>query len=682
MAAARPWPLGVEGIAYGGDYNPEQWPDEVRLEDVELMREAGVNLVSVAIFAWATLEPREGEYDFGWLDATMDRLAAAGIRVALATATASPPPWLTRRHPEILPQREDGTVLGQGGRQSYAVSSPVFREYALRMTRTMAERYGDHPALALWHVDNELGCHVPHDYSDNAAAAFRTWLEARYGTIEGLNAAWGTAFWSQRYDSFDEILPPRTAPTYANPGQQLDFARFSSDELLVHYRALRDVLREVTPHVPTTTNLMLSSATKWMDYFSWADDLDLIANDHYLIAADPRSQIELALAADLTRGVGGGDPWILMEHSTSAVNWQPRNRTKRPGEMLRNSLAHVARGADGVMFFQWRQSQAGAEKFHSAMVPHAGRDTDVWRNTVGLGRALEALAPVAGSRVRSRAALVVDYPSWWGSELDSHPTQHLSYSGELLRWYTALWDLGIGVDLVPLDADLAAYDLVVLPTVYTVSDADAARVTAAAEAGTHIVISFFSGIVDEQDRIRLGGYPGAFRELLGVRSEEFYALQEGEVLHLDDGTAADLWSEKTHLEGAEAVRTWADGELAGLPAVTRREIGGTGDDGTGGDRSEGASAWYVAARPSADGLRTLVAQIADGAGVGPVLPGLARDVEAVRRIAEDGTSFLFVLNHSDADQVIAVRGRELLAGADADGALLVPAGGSAVVQEA
>lgn len=231
---------------------------------------------------------------------------------------------------------------------------------------------------------------------------------------------------------------------------------------------------------------------------------------------------------------------------------------------------------------------------------------------------------------------------------------------------------------MPLDADLAAYDLVVLPTIYTASDADAARVAAAAEAGTHIVVSFFSGIVDEQDRIRLGGYPGDFRELLGVRSEEFYALQEGETLYLDDGTAADLWSEKTHLEGAEAVRIWADGELAGLPAVTRREIGGTG--GTGG--SGGAAAWYVAARPSADGLRALVAQIAEGAGVGPVLPGLARDVEAVRRIAEDGTSFLFVLNHSDADQVIAVRGRELLAGADADGALLVPAGGSAVVQEA
>ena len=321
------------------------------------------------------------------------------------------------------------------------------------MTRVMAERYAEHPALALWHVDNELGCHVPQDFSDHAAAAFRRWLESRYGSIEVLNEAWGTAFWSQRYGSFDEILPPRAAPTYPNPTQQLDFARYSSDELLAHYRALREVLAEVTPNVPATTNFMLSSATKWMDYFAWAGDVDVVANDHYVIAADPRGQIELAFAADLSRGVAGGDPWILMEHSTSAVNWQPRNRTKGPGEMLRNSLSHVARGADGIMFFQWRQSKAGAEKFHSAMVPHAGKDSDVWRGTVALGRALEALAEVAGSRVLNRVALVMDYPSWWASELDSHPTQALRYNEEMLRWYTALWDLGIGVDLVPTGTD-------------------------------------------------------------------------------------------------------------------------------------------------------------------------------------------------------------------------------------
>ena len=204
-------------IQYGGDYNPEQWPLATRIEDVELMQQAGVTLVSVGIFSWAQLEPREGEYEFGWLDDILDRLHAAGIKVTLATATASPPPWLTRKHPEFLPVLADGTVLHPGGRQAYRVSSPAYREYVLRMTRTMAERYGTHPALALWHVDNELGCHVPHDFSDDAAVGVPTLARDRYGTVEALNDAWGTAFWSQRYDDFDEVLPPRSAPDARQP---------------------------------------------------------------------------------------------------------------------------------------------------------------------------------------------------------------------------------------------------------------------------------------------------------------------------------------------------------------------------------------------------------------------------------------------------------------------------------
>jgi len=657
-------------IQYGGDYNPEQWPLATRIEDVALMQQAGVTLVSVGIFSWAQLEPREGEYDFGWLDDVLDRLAAAGIKVALATATASPPPWLTRKHPEILPELADGTVLHPGARQAYRVSSPVYREYAVRMTRTMAERYKDHPALALWHVDNELGCHVPHEFSDDAAVAFRRWLEARYGTVEALNAAWGTAFWSQRYDDFDEVLPPRSAPSYPNPTQQLDFARFSSDELLTHYRALRDVLREVTPDVPTTTNLMLSTSTKWMDYFSWADDLDVIANDHYTRASDPEAHIELAFSADLTRGVAGGDPWILMEHSTSAVNWQPRNRTKRPGEMLRHSLSHVARGADAVMFFQWRQSAAGAEKFHSAMLPHAGTDTAVWRNTVELGAALRALSDVEGSRVRGRAAIVFDYPAWWGTELDSHPSAAVTYPDRVLAHYRALWQRNITVDIVPPSADLSGYALVVVPTLYLVSDADAANIAAAADRGASVLVTYFSGIADENDHIRLGGYPGAFRELLGVRTEEIWALQDGETLTLDDGTRADVWSEQMHLApGTEAVRTFTDGDLAGWPALTRRPVG-TG------------AAWYLATRLDADGLQGVTDALIAEAGLTPVVEGAPAGVEAVRRVADDGRSWLFVLNHTDDDVSVPTSGRELLGDQDvADGSLVVAAGGVAVVRE-
>src|SRR6478736_3271975 len=295
----------VAGIAFGGDYNPEQWPASVRQEDLELMQEAGVNFLSVGIFSWALLEPAEGQYDFGWLDEVMDNLAGIGVKVALATATAAPPAWLVRKHPEILPVTADGTVLGPGSRRHYTPSSSAYRRYAAGITRVLAERYKDHPALALWHVDNELGCHVSEFYGEEDAAAFRRWLEQRYGSIEVLNEAWGTAFWSQHYASFEEIIPPRAAPTTLNPTQRLDFQRFSSWALMDYYRSLLAVIREVTPDVPATTNLMVSSATKSMDYFDWAQDLDVVANDHYLVAADPEREIELAFSADLTRGVAG-----------------------------------------------------------------------------------------------------------------------------------------------------------------------------------------------------------------------------------------------------------------------------------------------------------------------------------------------------------------------------------------
>ena len=317
----------------------------------------------------------------------MDALHAAGIRVDLATATASPPPWLTHRHPEMLPVTQDGRTLSPGGRQAFCPSSPVYREHALALCTALAERYHDHPALALWHVSNELGCHNARCYCDVSAAAFRTWLRHRYDDdVARLNDAWGTAFWSQRYDDFEQVLPPRVAPTHANPTQQLDFRRFSSDQLLDNFVVERDVLHRISPGVPVTTNFMVMRQTIEMDYLRWGRELDVVSNDHYLISAEADGHRELAFSADLTRGTAGGRPWLLMEHSTSAVNWQPRNRAKVPGEMIRNSLAHVAHGADAVLFFQWRASRAGAEKFHSGLLPHAGTETRQWREVVELSR--------------------------------------------------------------------------------------------------------------------------------------------------------------------------------------------------------------------------------------------------------------------------------------------------------
>lgn len=655
----------VEGIAYGGDYNPEQWPVSVRLEDLELMKEAGVTFLSVGIFSWALLEPVEGEYNFGWLDEVMDNLSGAGIKVALATATAAPPAWLVRKHPEILPVTADGTVLGPGSRRHYTPSSAAYRRYATGITRVIAERYKDHPALALWHVDNELGCHVSEFYGEEDAAAFRTWLERRYGSIEALNAAWGTAFWSQNYGSFDEILPPAIAPSTLNPGQQLDFQRFNSWALMDYYKSLVAVLREVTPTIPCTTNLMASSATKSMDYFEWAKDLDVIANDHYLVAADSERHIELAFSADLTRGIAGGDPWILMEHSTSAVNWQPRNQPKMPGEMLRNSLSHVARGADAVMFFQWRQSFAGSEKFHSAMVPHGGRDTRVWREVVELGSALKRLAPVRGSRVESKAAIVFNYEAWWASEIDSKPSQDVKYLDVLRAFHRSLFLRGISVDIVHPSASLEGYDLVLVCTLYSVTDDAAANISAAAHAGATVLVTYFSGIVDEKDHIRLGGYPGAFRELLGIRVEEFHPLLAGAQLKLSDGGVSTVWSEDLRLAGAEAVQTFTEYPLEGVPALTRHAVGS-------------GAAWYLATFPDRDGIESVVERLLAESGVAPLAQADA-GVELTRRRAADGSSYLFAINHSRSSASVLASGTDLVSGEPFAGTLA--AGSVAVISE-
>jgi beta-galactosidase len=626
--------------------------------------------VSVAIFSWALLEPAEGRYEFGWLDRVLDLLHESGVRVDLATATASPPPWLAARYPETLPVTYDGRRMWPGGRQAFCPSSPVYRERATALAEQLATRYRDHPALTLWHVGNELGAHNAHCYCDVSAAAFREWLQDRYGELDGLNSAWGTAFWSQRYHGWDEIWPPRLAPTFANPTQQLDFRRFSSDELLANFRMERDVLHRITPGVPVTTNFMVMKFVRDMDYWAWAREVDVVSNDHYLDSADPDARVELALCGDLTRSLARGRPWLLMEHSTSAVNWQPRNVAKQPGQLRRTSLAHVARGADGALFFQWRASRAGAEKFHSALVPHAGKDTKVWRESVGLGRDLEALREVAGSTVRADVAIVFDWQAWWAIELDSHPSTDVTYLDAVHSYYRALWDAGVTCDFAHPEDDLSTYRLVIVPTLYTVTDLSAQRLRDFVESGGTAVVTYFSGIVDENDHIRLGGYPGAFRDVVGVRVEEFFPLRAGEVVTLDDGGSATVWTELLALTGAEAVSSYADGPLPGVPAVTRHRFGA-------------GTAWYVATRLDASGIAALVQRVLTELAVDATAATTA-GVEAVRRHgASNGQqwSYLFLLNHTDTDAVVPASGAELLTGESVLGKVAVPAGGVAVVRE-
>ncbi len=646
------WPR-LDGLAYGGDYNPDQWPEEVWAEDVALMREAGVTLVSVAIFSWGMLEPRPGEYEFGWLDRVLDLLHEAGIAVNLGTPTAAPPPWFLHRHPEAHPVTREGLVLGGGSRQAYCPSSPAYAAAAAGITRQLAARYGSHPAVVMWHVNNEYGAPTGECYCPTSAAAFRDWLRARYGDLPTLNERWGAAFWSQRYGEWDEIDVPRVSASVVNPASRLDFARFSSNALLDCFRRERDILHELSPGIPVTTNFMANNC-KSVDYWRWAPEVDVISNDNYLIAEATDSYLDLAMSADLTRSLAGGGPWVLMEHSTSAVSWQPRNIAKRTGEMRRNSLAHVGRGADGVLFFQWRAGRYGAEKHHSAMLPQGGTGTRVWREVVELGGELAGLAGLRDTVTEPDLALLWDWESWWAQELEWRPTVDLGYLERVRAWYEASFRAGLTADFAHPAADLSRYPLVVAPSLYLTTPQAADNLRRYVEDGGTLVVCGFSGIVDANDRVYPGAYPGALRDVLGLTVEEWLPLRAGDRVGLtwdESGIAqpaADAWTEAVVLAGAKPVAWYADGPAAGGPAITRYDLG------------EGRS-WYVSARTDAPTTAAVFAAACASAGLNPpaapVQPGAwPRDLEIVRR--RDGQRrFFMLINHGDTAAAVRLAGR-------------------------
>ena len=666
------WPQPLAGqqerIWYGGDYNPDQWPEEVWDDDVRLMKKAGVNLVSVGIFSWAKIETSEGVYDFDWLDRIIDKLGEAGIAVDLASATASPPMWLTQAHPEVLWKDYRGDVCQPGARQHWRPTSPVFREYALKLCRAMAEHYKGNPYVVAWHVSNEYGCHNRFDYSEDAEHAFQQWCEERYGTIDAVNDAWGTAFWAQRMNDFSEIVPPRFIGdgNFMNPGKLLDFKRFSSDALKAFYIAERDTLAEITPDLPLTTNFMVSASGSVLDYDDWGDEVDFVSNDHYFIPGEAHLD-ELAFSASLVDGIARKDPWFLMEHSTSAVNWREINYRKEPGQLVRDSLAHVAMGADAVCYFQWRQSKAGAEKFHSAMVPHAGEDSAVFRDVCELGADLNKLSDegILGSRLaKSRVAVVFDYESEWATEHTATPTQHVHHVDEPLAWFRALADQGVTADVVPVRGAWDDYEMVVLPSVYLLSEETTRRVRDYVVGGGRLVVTYYTGISDEKDHVWLGGYPGSIRDVVGVRVEEFMPMGDDftgvpDRLGLSNGAVAhDIADVIGSVDGtATVLETFKDDPWTGMdgaPAIVAHTFG------------EGRSV-YVGARLGRDGIALRLPEILDSLGMAEAGGNDGR-VLHVEREGADGSRFVFSFNRTHETVRVPVEGEVVVSSfADVDG---------------
>ena len=718
----------MEGIAYGGDWNPEQWDRETNLRDIERMVEAGVTLISLGIFSWASLEPEEGRYDLDWLADLIDQLHNAGISVDLANGTASPPAWMAQRYPETLPVDSRGVRLGFGSRQQYNPSSALFSQKACALTEAMARRFGDHPGVVMWHISNEYACHTAESFDEESAHAFRQWLLERYGTIEAINHAWGTAFWSQTYTDIAQIQPPRAMPTFHNPSQMLDWRRFSDYALRSQMEREREVIRRYSDR-PITTNFM--GTFPLLDYRKWAPLCDIIADDSYPDPADPQAAHDIAWQGDVMRGLGDGAPWLLMEQAPGAVQWRPQNSPKRPGQFLLWSIARMAHGADGILQFQWRQSAKGSETFHSGMVPHSGEDSPIWTDVVETGQALKRLSPVAGSRMTSRAAVVIDWESEWarhyalGPISSENPTDSWGNFAPAKSWHQSLWEAGIATDVVGVDNDFTSYNLIVVPAVFIDYPHMAHSLRIAAERGAQVVIIAPSAVVDSQCGAILGGYLGSLAELAGVKVVEHSTLtgpSQGRTYDARESTAyrisgavetpaalnwcgidtdnealkrtielvgdaaKDLrsgrWAEKIVPTGEHEWRGLGEGNSsAGVECVAYFDGRGGGVDLAGAcalsrSRVGQGSVWYAAADFDALSRSVLVRMWASYARLLPVFPDLPRGVEAQER-----EGFLFLLNHSDrAVELSGIVGKDLLSGSECTGHVVLAPRSALVVE--
>ncbi|MFJ2239415.1 beta-galactosidase [Streptomyces sp. NPDC087859] len=622
-------------IRYGGDYNPEQWPQSTWDEDHRLFTRAGIDTLTVGVFSWSLTQPAEDTYDFTVLDGVLDRAAAEGRQVCLATGTAALPPWLAKKYPEVNRTDFEGRRHRYGRRHNFCPSSPAYRRLSTAMAARLAERYAGHPALLAWHINNEYGgvC-----YCEHCAESFRAWLRTEYVTLDALNDAWWTTFWSHRYTDWDEIEPPSALTEHwrgpdhtAFQGITLAYFRFTTDALLGCFLAEKEVIRAHDPQTPVTTNFM--GMFRPLDYHRWAPHLDFASWDSYPPLDAPPTWP--ALAHDLMRGLKDGAPFWLMEQTPSTTACRDVNPLRRPGELRLATFQAVAHGADAALYFQLRASRGACEKYHGAVIGHAGRDdTRVFGEVAALGEELEALGDATlGARTPARTALVFDWDSWWALEISDGPSRLVKYQEVVHAYYRAAREAGADVDVVPQTADLTSYDVVLAPVLHLVKGDLAERLEAVAARGGTVLTTFLSGRGDEHDRAFLTDVPGPLAPLTGVRIDEWDSRPPEFTQPISElGSEARLVFEIVQPRGAEPVATYGTDFYAGTPAVTRNAFG------------EG-EAWYVATALDQPGVDEVVRRVlARHDLLGPYADHPA--VETATRIAPDGTRLFFLLNHT------------------------------------
>lgn len=567
----------ISRILYGGDYNPNQWPREIWKEDMQIFRDAHINSATINVFSWAKLQPSEETYDFSELDEIVDMLSKEDYDIVLATSTGAVPAWMAKKYPEVERTDYEGRHHKFGQRHNACPNSPVFQKYSAALAAKLAERYGSNPHVKCWHVNNEYGGTC---YCENCEKAFRVWVRKKYGTLDAVNKAWNMEFWGHTLYDWDEIVAPNAlsegigTEKTAFAGISIDYKRFNSDSILENYKLERDAIRRFDSEAVITTNLM--GSYKELDYFKWAKEMDVISWDNY--PAYDTQPGYTAMQHDLMRGLKDA-PFMLMEQTPSQQNWQPYNSLKRPGQMRAQSLQTIAHGADTIQFFQLRRSVGACEKFHGAVISHAGTEnTRVFREVQQLGGELEKLGDVIlGSRSSAEVGVVFDWDNYWALEYTSGPTVDLMYVKQIYAYYQYFYQHNIPVNMIPFDADFSKYKLIVAPVLYMVKAGMKEALEKFVQDGGVLVLTYMSGIADQSDNVYLGGYPGPFREMAGVWVEEIDALspeQTNRVRFADGSTGScSLVCDLMHLEGAKSLGEYAEDFYAGMPAVTENCYG-------------------------------------------------------------------------------------------------------------
>ncbi|MEJ6951902.1 beta-galactosidase [Natronospora cellulosivora (SeqCode)] len=637
---------------HGADYYPEQWLDrpDILEEDIRLMKKSNTNTIRVGVFAWTALEPEEGKYNFEWLDKVFERLHENGIKIILATPSGARPDWIADKYPEVLRVNDDRKRILFSRRHNHCYTSPVYREKTAELNRKLAERYGKHPALLMWHISNEYGgsCHC-----DLCQEAFREWLKDRYGTLENLNKAWWTTFWNHTFTDWSRIESPAPHGLKSNHALNLDWKRFVTEQTIDFYRNEIKPIRELTPSIPITTNFMYKYVG--LNYWKFASEVDVVCWDSYPAwhgnEEDWDRAIDVAFIHDTYRSLKGGQPFMLMESTPSMTNWQPIAKLKRPAMHKLSSIQAVAHGADSVQYFQWRKSRGGFEKFHGAVVDHSGRDdTRVFKDVAELGDLLKKFDPVIGTSVDAEVAIISDWENRWAIDDAAGPHQEKKdYLETCRRHYKEFWQQGVAVDVIDMEQDFSKYKLLIAPMLYMVKEGVAERIEEFVKNGGTFVSTYWSGIVNDTDLCFLGGYPGPLKDVLGIWVEEIDALydedsnrvlmKEDNSLALEGEYKAAVLCDLLHLETATALASYQDDFYAGRPALTVNNFGQ-------------GKAYYIASRNEDKFLSDFYQQIINKLELSKAInTNLPHGVTA--QLRRDGEKeYIFIMNFNDEEKEV------------------------------